>query len=188
MKRKSEHILSEWLVINAQMGDNRALSQLYTLWQPKLLRYAKRQLGHTGQAEDIVQNVFELMLKKINGVKDPAAFPSWIYQILHRQCVNTIRKLQRDRHNTEQDTLEHEAQHKAASHHQYCENTEKVHFENALASLSPQQYSLVHLFYLEGLSIAEISKTLDVAAGTVKSRLHSARKSLKPKLEEPDNG
>jgi RNA polymerase sigma-70 factor (ECF subfamily) len=82
MKRNSEHILSEWLVVNCQMGDSDALQQLMKTWYPKLLRYAFRQLGDEQRAQDAVQNTFEVVSKTIRKLKDPGSFAKWVYQII----------------------------------------------------------------------------------------------------------
>ena len=96
MERNSDSILSEWLVLGAQMGDRAALSQLISLWRTKLLRYAQRQVGVT-QAEDVVQLCLETVVRDLSKVRDPASFPKWLYQILQRRCVDELRSRQRAR-------------------------------------------------------------------------------------------
>jgi RNA polymerase sigma factor (sigma-70 family) len=181
MKRNSEHILTEWLVVNCQLGDAEALQQLMQIWYPKLLRYAYRQLGDQQKAQDAVQNTFEALSKTIRKIKDPGCFAKWIYQILQNKSVDIIRQNQRqgklyneyeqflDIQTAEQDTLD--------------EGAENFEFEQMLSGLDPQLYQLVHLHYLEGLSMLEISDLLSIPTGTVKSRLHQARKLIQTNLQ-----
>ncbi|MFQ3189903.1 MAG: RNA polymerase sigma-70 factor (ECF subfamily) [Paraglaciecola sp.] len=82
MKRNSEHILTEWLVVNCQLGDADALQQLMQIWYPKLLCYAFRQLGDEQRAQDAVQNTFEEVSRTIRRLKDPGSFAKWVYQII----------------------------------------------------------------------------------------------------------
>jgi RNA polymerase sigma-70 factor (ECF subfamily) len=61
-------------------------------------------------------------------------------------------------------------------------------FEQMLSVLEPSLYQLVHLHYLEGFSILEISDLLAIPAGTVKSRLHQARKLIQSNLQNSQSG
>jgi RNA polymerase sigma-70 factor (ECF subfamily) len=119
--------------------------------------------------------------KSIRKIKDPGSFAKWLYQILQNKGVNIIRQKQRqdklcneyvqfqDIHAAEQPTLNNGA--------------EVSDFEQMLIGLQPQLYQLVHLHYLEGFSMLEISDLLAMPAGTVKSRLHQARKLIQNKLQ-----
>jgi len=181
MKRNSEHILTEWLVVNCQLGDADALQQLMKMWYPKLLRYAFRQLGDQQKAQDAVQNTFEVVSKSIRKIKDPGSFAKWIYQILQNKGVDIIRQKQR------QDRLCNEyVQFQgilASEQSTLNDGSENFDFEHMLSDLQPQLYQLVHLHYLEGFSMLEISDLLAMPAGTVKSRLHQARKFIQSNLQ-----
>jgi RNA polymerase sigma-70 factor (ECF subfamily) len=180
MKRNSEHILTEWLVVNCQLGNAEALQQLMKIWYPKLLRYAYRQLGDQQKAQDAVQNTLEVVAKSIRKIKDPGSFANWVYQTLQNKSVDIIRQKQRqdklcneyvqfqDVHATEQSVLD--------------ERAENYEFEQMLCGLQPELYQLVHLHYLEGFSMLEISELLAIPAGTIKSRLHQARKQIQNNL------
>lgn len=176
MKRNSEYILTEWLVVNCQLGDAEALQQLMKIWYPKLLRYAYRQLGDQQKAQDAVQNTFEVVSKTIRRIKDPASFAKWVYQILNNKSVDIIRQKQR------QDKLNNEY----AQFHKVHEVEQTIlgeesgfsQFEQILSGLDPQLYQLVHLHYLEGFSMIEIGDLLAIPTGTVKSRLFQARKLI----------
>lgn len=186
MKRNSEHILTEWLVVNCQLGDTDALHQLMKIWYPKLLRYAYRQLGDQQKAQDAVQNTFEVVAKTIRKIKDPGSFAKWVYQILQNKGVDIIR------HKQKQDKLcnEYSQFQDIHSAEQLCldDGSEDFYFEQMLSGLEPQLYQLVHLHYLEGFSMLEISDLLAVPAGTVKSRLHQARKLIQSHLHNNQSG
>jgi DNA-directed RNA polymerase specialized sigma24 family protein len=85
MKRNNQHILSEWLVVNCQLGCADALQQLMKIWYPKLLRYASRELGDEQKAQDAVQNTFDVVSKTIRKLKDLGSFIKWLYQISTKQ-------------------------------------------------------------------------------------------------------
>jgi RNA polymerase sigma factor (sigma-70 family) len=186
MKRNSEHILSEWLVVNCQLGDAEALQQLMKIWYPKLLRYAHRQLGDPQKAQDAVQNTFEVVSKTIRRIKDPGSFAKWVYQILHNKSVDIIRQKQKQDKLCNEYGQFHNAH--AAEQHTLPDESEDFDFEQMLNGLEPKLYQLVHLHYLEGFSMIEISDLLVIPSGTVKSRLHQARKLIQRNLQNSQSG
>ncbi|WP_133470449.1 RNA polymerase sigma factor [Paraglaciecola marina] len=179
MKRSSEQILTEWLVINCQMGDVVAMQKLLKIWYPKLLRYAFRQIGEQQKSEDAVQNALEIMTSKLSKLKDSAAFPKWIYQILHYKCADIIRQNQRQKNivNSYQKFVESENEYRLNS-----KNEDGLCFDGMVRNLPNEIYQLVHLYYLEGLSVVEIQQVLDIPLGTVKSRLYHARNLIRHNL------
>jgi len=178
MIRNSQHILTEYLVINCQLGDADAFEQLLTIWYPKLLRYAQRQLGDAQKAQDAVQVTLEVVCKTIGQLKDPAAFAKWVYQVLQGKSVDLIRSKQR------QDKLNAEYTHfqQTIDHVNNVGIEENSAFSNLLEGLPTEVYQLVHLHYLEGFNMQEISELLSVPAGTIKSRLHHARQLIRNNL------
>lgn len=182
MERSSEQILTEWLVLNAQSGKAAAIEQLLKIWYPKLLRYATHQLQSPEAAKDVVQEVLLAVARKIGKLKDPVAFPKWVYQILHRRGVDyqrrEIRRRKREVTESEPETVAGVA----ALPSFEDDNSYRVH--EALKGLGELSYNVIHLHYLDGLSVNEIAAICRVPAGTVKSRLHTARGKLRELLEE----
>jgi len=180
MKRNSEQILTEWLVLKARSGDVRAMNLLVKEWHPKLLRYASRQIRDGEAAKDVVQDTFMTVTKGIRKLNDPAAFPRWIYQILHRRGVDYLRRETRSRKNDSfsapvNQTLDED------------KTTEALDIQRALRNLDSDSYQVVHLHYLHDLNLKEISRIIGVPEGTVKSRLYSARKNLRQFLGGKDH-
>ncbi len=176
MKKSSENILIELLVINGQGGDTRAINLLVKRWHPKLLRQAYQWTGDKEAANDVVQESWQGIIKGLKKLKDPAVFPAWAYQIVSRRAADWIRKLQKDRKINEigkNDSLE-------------CEETEdhlKI-LREALRKLPNEQRVILDLFYLEGQSVKGISKILALPVGTIKSRLFYAREHLKKNYKQ----
>lgn len=181
MKRNPEQILTEWLVLNAQLGEKDAFEQLLGICYPKLLRFAARQLGDDEAARDVVQSTLEAVSRDLGRVKDPAAFIGWLYQILHRKAVDHIRQVTRQRRLGK--AVQTESEIAGAVYETPAEN---VDLDSLLAGLGGDGYQVVHLHYLEGLSVREISQTLALAEGTVKSRLFHARQQLRKLLGDND--
>jgi RNA polymerase sigma factor (sigma-70 family) len=176
MKRESEQIIIEWLVLSAQGGDRAAFETLVQRLYDKLRRYAERQLGDSELALEALHNSLEVLSRDLRKLKDPAAFLSWIYRVLHLKGIDLIRTRQRQRqyfHDDAQTENVHETAHDTIA---------ELEFEQVLSRLTQAEYQLVHLYYLEGLSVVEIAEVLAIPDGTVKSRLFSLRQILRDKL------
>ena len=120
-----------------------------------------------------MQDTFIAVSKGIRRLNDPAAFPRWIYQILHRRGVDYIRSKGRFRQSQQTiNSIDREA---------FDEDkmTSKIDIQKALNNLTDDSYRLVHLHYLHGFNMKEIARITGIPEGTVKSRLHAARKHLK---------
>lgn len=172
MKRNSETILNEWLVINCQMGDEQALEQLLKLWYPKLKNYAHKFIYDESLIDDVVQNTLIDMSKALAKLKDPAAFPKWLYQMLQYKCADAIRTQSKHRKiqqmvNTESYVFVQEA----------SGNEQQIQIN--LGELDVESQQLLYLHYYEEFSLPEISQILSTPTGTLKSRLFKIRQKLR---------
>jgi RNA polymerase sigma-70 factor (ECF subfamily) len=102
-------------------------------------------------------------------------FPAWIYAITTRKCADAIRKAVRARRLNA--SLQAEAATTARGSD--TDTAAELDLASGIAGLPQDQRAVVYLFYGEDLGIEEIAATLDIPAGTVKSRLHHARNALK---------
>jgi RNA polymerase sigma-70 factor (ECF subfamily) len=96
-----ERALDEYLVLLSQAGSIEALDGLTRRWTPRLLRYAARVLGGSGDAaetaRDVVQETWIGAIRGLRGLRDPAQFPAWIYGIATRKCADAVRANRRRR-------------------------------------------------------------------------------------------
>ncbi len=181
MDQAPERALDEYLVLLSQSGSSDALDGLARRWTPRLLRYSARVLGGSSDAadtaRDVVQEVWIGVIRGLRGLRDPAQFPAWIYGITTRKCADVIRADMRGRapktHVVDQEPAQDAS---LALLHQ-------IDLADAIRRLPPLHRAVIHLFYREDLTVAEIATVLRVPAGTVKSRLHHARESLRQQLD-----
>jgi RNA polymerase sigma factor (sigma-70 family) len=176
MERSPDRILDEYLVLSAQAGSRVALDELARRWTPRLLRHAQRLLGSADQAGDAVQETWLAVLRGLRRLEDPARFPGWVYAIATRRCADAIRGSVRGRafrEKTEGDPINIEASHST---------DDGLDVRGALARLPSEQAVVMAMFYGAYLSVEEIAAALSIPAGTVKSRLHHARETLKTTL------
>jgi RNA polymerase sigma-70 factor (ECF subfamily) len=171
-----ERALDEYLVSLSQAGSIEALDGLARRWTPRLLRYATRVLGGSGDAPDVVQDTWIGAIRGLRGLRDPAQFPAWIYGIATRKCADAIRA------NTRRRRLDARAGTGEAGHDASAALEDRIDLASATRGLPPLQRAVVHLFYREDLSVEEIASVLGIPPGTVKSRLHHAREGLRRQL------
>ncbi|RKU38103.1 hypothetical protein C6496_08085 [Candidatus Poribacteria bacterium] len=164
-------------------GDDEAFSALVQRHQKSVHALAWRKVGDFHFAEEITQDVFLQVYKKLSTLKNPNQFVGWLYVIVNRLCINW---LQRHRPPTQSlDNMPAE-QIEEASYTRYVaeqldlEITEHRHeiVKRLLQQLPESERTVVTLYYLGEMSVKEIGKSLGVSVNTIKSRLSRARKRL----------
>src|SRR2546426_5876610 len=173
-------------VLQARAGEPQAWDTLFRRYQLPLYVYVF-ELVHDEQASlDIVQETFINAVRHLGGLRDDEKFGSWLFGIAHQKCVQRWRK-----HSREADTLQEIA---AASPELeddpadlLIRQEQEAEFMELLNQLPPLQRSVLLLHFLEDFSIEEISGITGAQPGTVKSRLHYAKRALRKLLEEKSN-
>ena len=184
--RDSERIYDEFLVASAMGGDRQALDRLIARWQPRLLRHAWRVLGDAERARDVLQEAWIEILRGLGRLKDIAAFPAWAYQIVSRRCYRTLDGASKEPIESVEAGPSQEPATSERESGEYSYDLGLV--VRALTGLPAPQRAALALFYLEGMTVAEIAVALDVPTGTVKTRLLHARTKLRVQLEGESRG
>jgi RNA polymerase sigma-70 factor (ECF subfamily) len=166
--RAVEQLVDEILVMDCQSGSVKAMEMLVSRWQKRLWRYAFNLTGDTEAAWDITQESWLGVIKGLRKLKDTARFRSWAYRIVINKTNDWIRKSKAVKR-TEIGELQDQKQ------------TDKYDtgVRELLEKLDMRKKVVLSLYYFEQLSVPEIGAALKIPNGTVKSRLHSARKELK---------
>lgn len=169
-------------VLRAQTGDRQALDSLFRAVQSPLYRYLLRLLSDPHLAEDVLQDVFLLIYRKLRWLKNPRLFPCWAYRIASREAFRKLKKERRWRQGlAEQDALDGLAAPPIPE-----PGTELIDQLPALAQrISPASRAVLILHYRHGLTLQEAADVLGVEAGTAKSRLAYGLKSLRKLVAAP---
>lgn len=167
-------VFDELLVTLVKAGDSGAADRLVARWQPRLLRTARRYLRDDQMAQGAVQDAWISILRDLVRLRDPARFAPWAFGILRRRCADALRRTVKDR--SRAGELSDDPPDFAAL------QGEAMAITQAFAALPPDQRLAAQFFFVEGLTLAEISEATDVPTGTVKSRLFYARRTLKAAL------
>ena len=141
-------------------------------------------VGEIDGAEDVSQEAVVYAMERIDECREPARFGAWLRQIVRSRARNYVRDQRRRRHSPIEGVV-------AADHRpspaQDAERADlRARLLSALALLPEQRREIVLLHDLEGWTHREIADSMDLPAGTVRSHLHHARRTLRQHLGEPD--
>ena len=181
--RNADEIYDEWLVLRCQGGDSVALAALVKRWQPRLTGLAVRVLGDRHAADDVVQSAWVDVVKRIDSLRDPSAIRPWLFRIVANKCRDVIRNRSKSRQTESATDLEQVADanlQMAPSHEDRVDQVTQI--RDLVKTLDDAHRDVLRMHYLEQMSIDSIAERLSIPAGTVKSRLHHARKKLKQSL------
>ncbi len=172
MLEQGEQIIDELLVMECQDGSTRALDRLVSRWQERLWWYAYRLTGDAEAAWDVTQESWLGVIRGLSRLNDPAHFRRWIYQIVTHKADDWIAGNAK----TRRRRVEMKSEEPAES---WQVREESDELQSLMHGLPDQSKTVLTLYYLEGLPIAEVARILGIPEGTVKSRLHAARNELK---------
>jgi RNA polymerase sigma-70 factor, ECF subfamily len=171
------------LVERVRRGEPAAFDALVTRYMRRAFGVAYRLLGNREDAEDLVQETFMTVLRRIDTFQRGRAFSPWFYRILVNRGLNA-RKARALR--TAAD-LPDDAAAGGASPERMAERAElQGRLRAALDGLPERQRVIVELFELEGFGGAEIAEILEISDGTVRWHLHEARRTLRQALAAYD--
>jgi len=175
--------LESYFATSARLGDRDAMVRLVELRGPRLLVHATRLLGDHEEARDAVQDAWIDIFRGLRSLRDVQAFPAWATRIVTRRCAGLIRKKQGQRALATALTREAASDGEPVAENGGMEALEADQIRRAIAALPPEQSATIALFYLEDMSVADVSVAMDVPVGTVKTRLMQARTKLKHALK-----
>ncbi len=181
----TEKLYTEWLVLRCQDHDKNAFVDLYEVWNSRFHIHVLKISDSTDQTPDILQNGWIAISKNLHKIKDPRLFPAWGYRIM----TNKVRDWQRkqipyDKRHSQisDDELKNVCAEEDAG------ETDDELIKMAIDKLNDQQKELIKLYYYREMKIGEIASAMNIARGTVKSRLFTARQKLKEIIERIDDG
>jgi RNA polymerase sigma-70 factor (ECF subfamily) len=170
------------LVVAAQDGDSDAFGELVSRFERMVQAVCFQRLRNHAESQEAAQEVFIKAMQKLGQLKEPAAFAGWLRAIAIRQAIN--RSVRRPPAlAVEPHTLEGVggAVEGPLSSLLARERVDQLH--EGLDRLASLDRSTLVAFYIEGQSLIEMSDEFSAPVGTIKRRLHVARKRLAKELE-----
>ena len=179
MAAKTASEKESWWVLQAQSGSREALDELFKSVQEPLFRYIVTVVNDRSLAEDVLQEVFIRIYRKLRWLREPQAFRAWSYQIATREA---FRYLKRERSWTDQVRDEDVLNVMPVAEPVYSPELVQQ-LPELVGDLSPASRAVIVLYYLHELSLVETAAVLEIPVGTVKSRLAYGLESLRRRLE-----
>ena len=169
------HIIE--LVRAAQAGDREAFGELFQRYERHVFAVALRRLGDYSEAEELCQDVFIQAMQKIHQLREPEAFGGWLRSITHRMAINRIVRRAPDLP-TEPETLANTCMVSDSPLEAAIDHERDAQLRDGLEQLRELDRQTLEAFYVKGRSLLEMSDEFDAPVGTIKRRLHVARKRL----------
>jgi RNA polymerase sigma-70 factor (ECF subfamily) len=177
---EKEGIYCELLVLRCRQGQRAALEELVRTWERPLFYYIRRLIDDEDEARQILQQSWVSVLQGLGWLREPRKLPAWLYSIARKTALTHLRNKYGEQ--TASRGCETGATVDVADTQLDFDNAEQIHY--GLGRLSILHREVLTLFFLQDLSIEEIAGVLEIPIGTVKSRLHHAKRALKAVLEQ----
>lgn len=171
------------LVRAAQAGNRDALGQLFERYRGAIVAQAMRRVKNADEAEELAQDVFVQAMQKIGQLRVPEAFGGWLARIVHRMAINRVTRRQAAMA-CDPVVLEATCLSSGGSPDQHALGRERADdVRAAVQRLGQLDRQTLQAFYLRGETLLQMSDSFEAPVGTIKRRLHVARKRLAREME-----
>jgi RNA polymerase sigma-70 factor (ECF subfamily) len=175
-------IESELWVVRWKRGDRAAFDGIVKLWERSLFYYLRRLVNSEADAWELLQETWLKVLRSLGSLRDPRSFPAFLYRTARNAAIARLRRPEFFELNAEAaQACDDRSADPIADFH----DAEQIH--HALEQLPLLQREALTLFFLRELSLEEMAVLLGVPTGTVKSRLHYARRAMREILIQGDS-
>ena len=168
------------VVLRCQAGDERAFRSLLDEFGGRTLRYLRGLVDD--DADDVQQEVWLSVYRSIASLANPRAFRTWLFSTTRRRAIDHLRKRQRERDLIVDSGDEGEPPWDVAAEDAAIDEVDRAELGAVLAGLPPPQREVLLLRFQDELSYAEIALVVGCPVGTVKTRIHHAKRKLQELL------
>jgi RNA polymerase sigma-70 factor (ECF subfamily) len=174
----SDKLIEQVLILRCQMGDKDALAELIERYEAPLRYFISRLSANPEMAEDIFQDTWLTVIRRIYSLKKTEAFSTWLYRIARNKVYQRFRRKRKLFELNENIAVPNDTENDVFS----TEDATKIH--RCLKELLPEYREVLMLRFLEQMSYEQISQVINCRLGTVKSRIHYAKLALKKEMEK----
>ncbi|WP_153559069.1 RNA polymerase sigma factor [Roseimaritima sediminicola] len=170
------------LVRAAQEGDRLAFGELFERYRPGIVALAMRRVRNADEADELAQDVFIQAMEKIDQLRVPEAFGGWLRRIVHRMAINRVTRRQAPLA-CDPETLEATCLAFGTPDEMALQREQAASVRDAVDRLGTTDRETLRAFYMHGQSLIQMSEAFDAPVGTIKRRLHVARKRLAKQMD-----
>jgi len=172
------------IIRQAASGDKEAFRSLYDVYADYVFNIALRMVRNREDAQEVTQEVFIAVFRKLKHFRFQASLKTWIYRITINMAINQTKKRAKNRDRT----VEYDDTRTAATGNALEQTIDQEHrqklIDKLLGFLTPEQRACVVLRNIEGLSYKQIAQTLNIDINAVRSRLKRSREKLLSQRKE----
>lgn len=179
MTDQADLIYERLLVVRAQAGDEAAVGELVERYSPRLRYFLRKLLITADAAEDALQDVWLDVLRHLPKLADPQALRAWLYRIARDRAFRRLRKAGRQHEPLDERELANGQPEPVFT----AEDAAQIHA--ALDRLPAHQREVLVLRFLEDMPYDDIARIIGCPLGTLRSRLHYAKRALRETLARP---
>lgn len=165
-------------------GDAAAFEKLYQLHHRRVYSLCLRMLGNPTEAEDLTQDVFVQLFRKIGSFRGESAFTTWLHRLTVNQVLMHFRKRGVKLEHTTEEGEMHDVVEAGTERPNAMPVVDRIALEKAISELPPGYRTVFLLHDVEGHEHEEIAGMLGCSVGTSKSQLHKARMRLRGLLHK----
>ncbi|MCI0360413.1 MAG: sigma-70 family RNA polymerase sigma factor [Planctomycetaceae bacterium] len=189
MSDELDLIYERVLVVRSQAGDEDAFAELVARYDARLRYFLRKLLGPdrswtTGlssrHADDVLQDVWLDVFRHLPRLADPQAFRAWVYRIARDRAFGLLRKSRW----AEQPLGETDVPDESDDDDNGFDPEDAKRIHAALDLLPPEQREVLVLRFVEAMSYEGIARVTGQPLGTVRSRLHYAKRALRTILQQ----
>ncbi len=169
------------LVLAAQQGDRHAFEALFERYRRAVYAIVLRRLGDEAEAQELCQEVFIQAMRKLHQLNNPVCFGGWLRSIARRMAINRLVRA-RAMVPIDADRFEARCAEEDTPFGEVLAQERRDQVRVGLNRLSALDRDTLVAFYFRGQSLVQMSDEFDSPVGTIKRRLHVARKRLAKQL------
>jgi RNA polymerase sigma-70 factor (ECF subfamily) len=170
------------LVLASRQGDDGAFAQLLRKYQTRILQMTYRFAANDSDQEDMAQEIFIHLYKKLDAYKVGAPFEHWFMRLAHNFCCNWVRSHQRYEKNKVDSELLLEMASDTGHERSLSREEARQMLNFALEGLSPQDKMVITLLELDEKSVREVAALTGLSEANVKVKAFRARKKMAENL------
>jgi RNA polymerase sigma-70 factor, ECF subfamily len=171
------------LVERFRRGDQSAFEEVYRQHAGRLYNLAYRMAASPQDAEDLLQDIFLLAHRKLEGFRGEASLGTWLYRLAMNHCLDVLRH-RHTRMGQQTDSLDAPEAPQVAARVPVLGGISRLDLERAIAQLPTACRAAFLLHDVEGLAHQEVASALGISEGTSKSQVHKARMRIRGYLSQ----
>ncbi|SFC71410.1 RNA polymerase sigma factor [Streptomyces aidingensis] len=175
---------SALLVVRCQLGEREAFTELVHHWHDALRRYVRALAGSPQAADDLAQETWLAVVRSLPRLRQPDRFAPWLFTIARRTVADHLRRDGTAPVRTMPPAADGPAEEPPTGGDAFDGVLDTLQIQAGLDALPPAEREVLVLFHLQDLPLDGCAEVLGVPSGTVKSRLHRARRMLRTVLDE----